>query len=167
MFLTAYIAHVQCNCNGVDASNLQTTLVQVLTWCREATSNYHSQWWPGSVSLFGVTWPQWIYTPTLYKLRCNLNVDTTVRFGCALHWRHNEPDGVSNHQPHDCLLNLVFRHRSNKTSEPRVTGLCAGNSPVTCEFPAQRIGNSENLSIRWRHHGFKQSNLNYGFFNFC
>ena len=23
----------------------------------------------------------------------------------SLEWRHNEPDGVSNHQPHDCLLN--------------------------------------------------------------
>ena len=25
---------------------------------------------------------------------------------CTLQWRHNERDGVSNHQPHDCLLNL-------------------------------------------------------------
>ena len=23
----------------------------------------------------------------------------------TLHWRHNDHDGVSNHQPHDCLLN--------------------------------------------------------------
>ena len=30
----------------------------------------------------------------------------------ALHWRHNERDGVSNHQPHDCLLNRLFRRRS-------------------------------------------------------
>ena len=25
-----------------------------------------------------------------------------------LQWRHNEPDGVSSHQPHDCLLNRLF-----------------------------------------------------------
>ena len=31
-------------------------------------------------------------------------------------WRRNEPDGVSNHQPHDCLLNRLFRRRSKKTS---------------------------------------------------
>ena len=31
-----------------------------------------------------------------------------------LRWRHNDRDGVSNHQPHDCLLNRLFRHRSNK-----------------------------------------------------
>ena len=34
--------------------------------------------------------------------------------------------GVSNHQPHDCLLNRLFRHRSKKTSKLRVTGLCEG-----------------------------------------
>ena len=27
----------------------------------------------------------------------------------TLQWRHNERDGVSNHQPHDCLLNLLFK----------------------------------------------------------
>ena len=31
-----------------------------------------------------------------------------------LHWRHNEHDGVSNHQPHDCLLNGLFRCRSKE-----------------------------------------------------
>ena len=29
----------------------------------------------------------------------------------TLQWRNNERDGVSNHQPHDCLLNRLFRHR--------------------------------------------------------
>ena len=31
--------------------------------------------------------------------------------------------------------------------------LCAGNSPVTGEFPTQRASNAENVSIWWRHHG--------------
>ena len=56
----------------------------------------------------------------------------------ALRWRHNELDGVSDHQPHDCLLNLLFRRRSKKISKLRVTGLCVVNSPWTGEFPAQR-----------------------------
>ena len=30
-----------------------------------------------------------------------------------LQWRHNERDDVSNHQPHDCLLNCLFSCRSN------------------------------------------------------
>ena len=53
----------------------------------------------------------------------------------ALHWRHNDHDGVSNHQPHDCLLNRLFRRRSKKTSKLRVTGLCAGNSPRPMNSP--------------------------------
>ena len=39
-----------------------------------------------------------------------------------------------------------------KTSKLRVTGLCAGNSPATGEFPTQKASNAENVSIWWRHH---------------
>ena len=74
-------------------------------------------------------------------------------FGPTLRWRNNEHDGVSNHQPHDCLLNRLSRRRSKKTPMLRVTGLCEGNSPVTGEFPAQRASDAENVSIWWRHHG--------------
>ena len=52
-----------------------------------------------------------------------------------LQWRHNGRDGVSNYQPHYCLLNLLFRRRSKKTSKLRATGLCAGNWPVTVNSP--------------------------------
>ena len=36
--------------------------------------------------------------------------------------------------------------------KPRVTGLCAGNLPVTGEFPTQKASNAENVSTWWRHH---------------
>ena len=76
-----------------------------------------------------------------------LDRDVTVRQWCiSLQWRHNEPDGVSNQQPHDCLFNRLFRRRSKKTSKLRVTGLCAGNSPGTGEFPAQIASNPKNVS---------------------
>ena len=65
----------------------------------------------------------------------------------TLQWRHNGRDSVSNHQPHDCLLNRLFRRRSKKTFKLRVTGLCTGKSPVTCEFPAQMASNAESASI--------------------
>ena len=78
-----------------------------------------------------------------------------------LQWRHNEHDSVSNHQPHDCLLNRLFRRRSKKKSKLRVTGLCAGISPGTGEFPAQMASNAENVSIWWRHHasGYTRSEV--------
>ena len=69
----------------------------------------------------------------------------------TLHLRHNGRDNASNHQPHDCLLNRLFRRRSKKTSKLRVTGLCVGNTPGTGEFPAQMASNAENVSIWWRH----------------
>ena len=70
----------------------------------------------------------------------------------TLQWRDNGRDGVSNQQPHHCLLSRLFRFRSKKTPKLRVTGLCAGNPPMTSEFPAQRTSNAENVSIWWRHH---------------
>ena len=66
--------------------------------------------------------------------------------------RHNGRDGISNHQPHHCLPNRLFRCRSKETSKLCVTALCAGNSPGTDEFPAQMASNVENVSIWWRHH---------------
>ena len=69
-----------------------------------------------------------------------------------LQWRHNRRDNISNHQPHDCLLNRLIRHISKKTPKLRVPGLCAGNSPGTGEFPAQMARYAENVSIWWRHH---------------
>ena len=77
----------------------------------------------------------------------------------SLHWRHNEHDSVSNHQPYDCLLNCLFRCTSKIISKLRVTGLCAGNSPETGDFPAQMASNAENVSIWWRHHVFTRIDI--------
>ena len=70
----------------------------------------------------------------------------------TLQWSHNEHDGVSNHQHHDCLFNRLFRRRSMKTAKLRVTGLCEGNSRMAGEFPTQRASNAGIVSIWWRHH---------------
>ena len=72
----------------------------------------------------------------------------------SLQWHHNGRGDISNHKPHDCLLNCSFRPKSKKTSKLHVTSLCVGNSPVTGEFPAQRASNAENVSTWWRHHGY-------------
>ena len=47
---------------------------------------------------------------------------------------------------------VYLRCRSKKTSKLRVTGLCAGNSPVTGEFLVQKASSAENVSIWWRDH---------------
>ena len=76
-------------------------------------------------------WVQW------HSAHCYTSITFTLR------WRHNGRDSVSNHEPHHCLLNRLFRRRSRKTSKLRVTGLCVGNSPGTGEFPAQIASNAE------------------------
>ena len=113
------------------------------------------------INLGGLTWPfqadssQWYYicTKSNYApFESYLHVlDYISHIFVVLQWLHNEHDGVSNHQPHDCLFNRFFIRKSKKTSTLRVTGLCEGNSLVIGEFPAQRASNAENVSIWWRH----------------
>ena len=65
----------------------------------------------------------------------------------TLQWRHNDHDCASDHQRLDCLLNVLFRRRSKRTSKLRVTGLCEGNSPVTGELTELRASDAKNVSI--------------------
>ena len=93
-------------------------------------------------------------TPNLYPFRICVGADwemclgpykktghqpvravTNSMAGMALHWRHNDHGGVSNHQPHGCLFNRLFWRRSKKTSKLRVTGLCVGNLPGLVNSP--------------------------------
>ena len=97
----------------------------------------------------------------------------------TLQWRHNERDGVSNHQRLDGLLKRLFRRRSKKTSKLRVTGPCEGIlTPVTGEFPSQRtsmrkmfpfvgiimkqvlLGKDKNISLQWYHVNIMTSEIN-------
>ena len=102
---------------------------------------FHNQFMAAAFQewLNGDTWKQWHESPPS-------STDP------SLQWRHNGRDSVPNHQPHDCLVNCLLRHKSKKISKLRVTGLCAGNSPGTGEFPAQMASYAENVSIWWRHH---------------
>ena len=45
---------------SLDLRDDKSTLVQVMAWCRQATSHYLSQCWPSSMTLYGVTRPQWV-----------------------------------------------------------------------------------------------------------
>ena len=47
---------------------------------------------------------------------------------------------------------IAYSGADKEKSKLRVIGLCAGNLPVTGEFPAQMASNAENVSIWLRHH---------------
>ena len=55
-------------------------------------------------------------------------------------WRLKSPTSPLFTQP-------FIRAQIKEISKLRVTGLCAGNSSGTCEFPAQMASNAENVSI--------------------
>ena len=72
----------------------------------------------------------------------------------SLQWRHNDHDGVSNHQPHGCLFNQVYSgtdRRKHQSSASRA--FACGEFTGSGEFPAQTASNAENVSIWWRHRG--------------
>ena len=71
----------------------------------------------------------------------------------TLHWRHNDHDSVSNHQPHGCLLNRIQTQIIVNIKAPRHWSFC-GEFTGTGEFPAQRANYAENVSTWWRHHGW-------------
>ena len=52
-----------------DLTDDKSTLVQVMAWCRQATSHYLSQCWPRSMSPYGVTRPQWVILHLTFYLK--------------------------------------------------------------------------------------------------
>ena len=110
-------------------------------------------WQPPTARVARGWLPPWPSPSELFQMHAAwyISIYSWLVINITLQWRHNEGVGVSNLQPHDCLLNGLFRRRSKKTSNLSVTGLCAANSPVTGEFPTQRASNAENVSIWWLH----------------
>ena len=60
----------------------------------------------------------------------------------SLQYRHNGCEGVSNHQPHHCLLNRLIRSKKKSKLLP-LCGEFAGGG----EFPVQKASNAKNISI--------------------
>ena len=52
----------------------KSTLVQVMAWCRQATSHYLNQCWPRSKLPYGVTRPQWVKVPVSYLWHICINI---------------------------------------------------------------------------------------------
>ena len=54
-------------------SNDKSTLVQVMDWCRQATSHCMSQCWPKCMTPYGVSRPVWVKLVTArlqHKIKC-------------------------------------------------------------------------------------------------
>ena len=56
-----------------DLTDDKSTLDQVMAWRRQATSHYLSQFWPSSMSPYGVTRPQWVNSHEIFQANQALN----------------------------------------------------------------------------------------------
>ena len=103
---------------------------------------------------------QWLWQP-LYDMHPTwLSLTNELKFVLNIHYNDIIMSAMASQIT---SLTIVYstvysRRRSKETSKLCATGLCAGNSPVTGEFPAQRASdaasNAKNVSIWWRHHGW-------------
>ena len=64
---------------SLDFTDDQSTLVQVMAWCRQATSHYLSQCWPRSLSPYRINMPQWVKTLRLRQNGCYFTDDIFKR----------------------------------------------------------------------------------------
>ena len=70
-----------------DLTDDKSILVQVMAWCRQATSHYLSQCWLSSLSPYGIARPQWVH-PLIYEW-CHLATQiwrwNILDLGCQYH----------------------------------------------------------------------------------
>ena len=64
---------------SLDFTDDKLTLVQVMAWCRQATSHYLSQYWPKFMLPCGVTRPQWV-NGGLLKLSIKFSTRDVLNF---------------------------------------------------------------------------------------
>ena len=97
----------------------ESTLVQVMTWCRQATSHYLGQCIPRSVSSYGVTRPQWV-TILLYSSGNVLSPghDGARQLPIIMLTYCQKCFG---HSPEERLINLI-RNMCSANTPPNVSG---------------------------------------------
>ena len=84
-----------------DLTEVYLALVQVMAWCHQTSSHYLSQNWPKSVSLYGVTRPQWVkpwwwWHKHFSQGQCSFQMKVTLTLVkllmlascCIFHWGH-------------------------------------------------------------------------------
>ena len=78
-----------------DLTDDQSTLVQVMAWCCQATSHFLNQCWPRSPPPYGVTRPQWVNA----NFAVCLNVTRHCQATCSSH-------SANCYLPFSCFANV-------------------------------------------------------------
>ena len=94
----------------------KSTLVQVMAWCRQATSHYPSQCWPSFLSPYGITpfWTFYIYRRVIFVKKYDSimlqNVETCYIVNCIFMKRWNLTVSV------DCIFDLRLTLKRKRCS---------------------------------------------------
>ena len=103
----------------LDLTDDKSTLVQIMAWCRQATSHYLSQCWTSSMSPYGVTRPQWV--KPLKTRKC---LPLPVPYQCRLMiCRHSFVFPKAQRHIKSQLINYILEQRLKPM-------LCASDSSV-------------------------------------
>ena len=81
-FSQLQLTYILWNWNEYRCISLMITLVQVMLWCRQATTHYLSQCWPRSMSLLGLNYGDidlgQIFSSNLVNIRATKLQETTI-----------------------------------------------------------------------------------------
>ena len=78
----------------------------------------------------------------------------TEKLKLTLQWRHNWPDGISNHRRPYCLLNRLFRRRSKKHQSAESLAMVMGIHRLPVDSPQKgpitwKIFPSDDVIMNW------------------
>ena len=133
----------------LDLTDDKSILVQVMAWCRQATSHYLSQCWPRFISPYGVTRPQWVnnivwstrsssksLTSMMTSSPGNADICDDVMTG--KHFRHYWlfVDPVSNAEFYDLLDVSLNKRLKKKTKKKTVEVPAIGTLCRSCDVTA-------------------------------
>ena len=132
---------------SLDLADEKSTLVQVMAWCRQATSHYPSQCWPRSMLLNGITRPQWVKLTNSH----NTLLPSWWAMECLIMWHHQMTfmeNGITNQGSVCSTVCSDWQQRNMKglSYYPLVRGI--HQWPV---FSCTKDSNMKNVSIWWRH----------------
>ena len=119
---------------SLDLTDDNSTLVQVMAWCRQATSHYLSQCWSRSMSSYGATRPHW-FNP--YCAESSLG-NTKNIFSFSPHWDgagvwNPSPCKTRNHS--SCVVNILV---ADDLVTQQVKASAAIQQPIASNYIPQK-----------------------------
>ena len=125
-----------------DLTDVKPTFVQVMAWCRQATSHYLSQCWTRSMSPYGITRPQWVIGID-HDTVCAGVVGTAIRNSTSCAGRRAAapagttsavPDCSTNHDSADLISGQFLFYHDHNLQKVRET--CAFDVLYRCSSPS-------------------------------